>query len=193
VQVGEISASEGVALRLPLPEAVVTWFVTDRDGSWSPGRRAARRFRDGSSRHRMLGPGTDTTKEPRDQLPPYDLGRPCGRLARVNDAKTRWKLVWEFLEEYQWEPDYVQPSLLRNEPPSADDERWDALLAACRSIWLPSTTWPRRNGPKCKCFNDRGSPPNWKPSEPSPRRAGVGTGSIPQARCLPVCQGLEAA
>ena len=41
-----------------------------------------------------------------------DLGR---RLARVNDAETRWKLVWEFLEEYRWEPDGVQLSLLRDE------------------------------------------------------------------------------
>jgi len=56
-----------------------------------------------------------------------DLGR---RLARVDDAKNRWKLVWEFLEEYRWEPDDVQPSLLRDEPPAAGDERWDALLAA---------------------------------------------------------------
>ena len=56
-----------------------------------------------------------------------DLGR---RLARVDDAKTRWKLVWEFLEEYRWEPDDVQPSLLRDEPHATGDERWDALLAA---------------------------------------------------------------
>ena len=56
-----------------------------------------------------------------------DLGR---RLARVNDAKTRWKLVWEFLEEYRWEPDGVQLSLLRDEPPVTGDERWDVLLAA---------------------------------------------------------------
>ena len=56
-----------------------------------------------------------------------DLGR---RLARVNDAKTRCKLVWEFLEEYRWEPDNVQLSLLRDEPPVTGDERWDVLLAA---------------------------------------------------------------
>ena len=55
------------------------------------------------------------------------LGR---RLAQVEDAKTRWKLVWEFLEEYRWEPDDVQRSLLRDEPPTTGDERWDALLAA---------------------------------------------------------------
>ncbi len=56
-----------------------------------------------------------------------DLGR---RLASVDDAKTRWKLVWEFLEEYRWEPDDVQLLLLWDEPPATGDERWDVLLAA---------------------------------------------------------------
>ena len=56
-----------------------------------------------------------------------DLGR---RLAGVDDVKTRWKLVWEFLEEYRWEPDDVQASLLNDEPPGTGDERWDVLLAA---------------------------------------------------------------
>jgi hypothetical protein len=56
-----------------------------------------------------------------------DLGR---RLARLDDTRTRWKLVWEFLEEYRWEADDVQPSLLQDEPPVTGDERWDALLAA---------------------------------------------------------------
>jgi hypothetical protein len=56
-----------------------------------------------------------------------ELGR---RLALVDDAKTRWKLVWEFLEEYRWEPDDVQLSLLLDEPPTSGDDRWDALLAA---------------------------------------------------------------
>lgn len=47
-----------------------------------------------------------------------DLGR---RPAGVDDAKTRWKLVWEFLEEYRWEPDDVQLSLLcdASHPPLA--------------------------------------------------------------------------
>jgi len=56
-----------------------------------------------------------------------DLGR---RLAGVDDVKTRWKLVWEFLEEYRWEPDDVQASLLNDEPPGTGGERWDVLLAA---------------------------------------------------------------
>lgn len=54
----------------------------------------------------------------------------AGRLARTADGKVRWKLVWEFLEEYRWEPPGVQPSLLEQEPSSIGDERWDALLAA---------------------------------------------------------------
>jgi hypothetical protein len=52
------------------------------------------------------------------------------RLARTADGKVRWKLVWEFLEEYRWEPDQIQPSLLRDEPSPVGDERWDTLLAA---------------------------------------------------------------
>jgi hypothetical protein len=51
-------------------------------------------------------------------------------LAEAADDRTRWKLVWEFLEEYRWEPADVQSVLLREEPASVGDERWDALLAA---------------------------------------------------------------
>jgi hypothetical protein len=51
-------------------------------------------------------------------------------LAQANEDKIRWKLVWEFLEEYRWEPPAAQPALLTDEPDSTGDERWDALLAA---------------------------------------------------------------
>ena len=61
---------------------------------------------------------------------PMTLADLAGRLARTPDAKVRWKLVWEFLEEYRWEPDDVQPSLLSDEPVPVGDARWDALLAA---------------------------------------------------------------
>jgi hypothetical protein len=61
---------------------------------------------------------------------PMTLGDLAGRLARTADSKIRWKLVWEFLEEYRWEPADVQASLLQEEPASVDDEQWDALLAA---------------------------------------------------------------
>ena len=54
----------------------------------------------------------------------------ASRLAGTADDKLRWKLVWEFLEEYRWEPPSGQPSLLEEEPSPVGDERWDALLAA---------------------------------------------------------------
>jgi hypothetical protein len=34
-------------------------------------------------------------------------------LSRTMDDRIRWKLVWEFLEEYRWEPGGPQPRLLR--------------------------------------------------------------------------------
>ena len=61
---------------------------------------------------------------------PMTLAELSGRLARTADAKVRWKLVWEFLEEYRWEQAGAQPSLLQEEPAHVGDDRWDALLAA---------------------------------------------------------------
>jgi hypothetical protein len=61
---------------------------------------------------------------------PMTLAGLALRLARTADTKLRWKLVWEFLEEYRWEPDDLQPTLLQDEPPATGDERWDTLLAA---------------------------------------------------------------
>jgi hypothetical protein len=58
------------------------------------------------------------------------LAELADRLVKTTDGKVRWKLVWEFLEEYRWEPADIQPSLLRAEPTPVGDERWDALLAA---------------------------------------------------------------
>lgn len=52
------------------------------------------------------------------------------RLSGAADDTTRWKLVWEFMEEYRWEAADSQPSLLRDEPTRIGDDRWDALLAA---------------------------------------------------------------
>jgi hypothetical protein len=54
--------------------------------------------------------------------------------------------VWEFLEEYRWEPENVQRSLLRDEPPPAGDERWDALLAALAEHLAARTILPRLSG-----------------------------------------------
>lgn len=61
---------------------------------------------------------------------PMTLADLASRLTRTADAKMRWKLVWEFLEEYRWEQEDDQPSLLTGEPCPTGDERWDALLAA---------------------------------------------------------------
>lgn len=91
-----------------------------------------------------------------------DLGR---RLAGVDDVKTRWKLVWEFLEEYRWEPDDVQASLLNDEPPGTGDERWDALLAALAEHLAAQHGRAAPNGPRCEYFSGRGSRRNWRSSE----------------------------
>lgn len=42
----------------------------------------------------------------------------------------RWRLVWEFYEEYRWEPSPSRLALLSAEPDPVGDERWDTLLAA---------------------------------------------------------------
>ncbi len=61
---------------------------------------------------------------------PMTVADLAAHLSRMTDDRIRWKLVWEFLEEYRWEPGDAQPRLLRDEPPPLGDERWDALLAA---------------------------------------------------------------
>lgn len=61
---------------------------------------------------------------------PMTLADLARYLAATADEETAWKLVWEFLEEYKWEPADVQVSLLQEEPPPVGDERWDVLLAA---------------------------------------------------------------
>jgi hypothetical protein len=65
-----------------------------------------------------------------DSYRPMTLADLASHLTRAGDDRTRWKLVWEFLEEYRWEPTDIQPTLLRDEPPPVGDERWDVLLAA---------------------------------------------------------------
>lgn len=54
----------------------------------------------------------------------------ANHLIAEPDEKIRWRLVWEFLEEYSWEPSEIQIGLLIDEPSSVGDVRWDALLAA---------------------------------------------------------------
>jgi transposase len=61
---------------------------------------------------------------------PMTLAGLAAQIARHTDVKVRWKYVWEFLEEYRWEPAERQPRLLEGEAPPTYEEQWDALLAA---------------------------------------------------------------
>jgi len=61
---------------------------------------------------------------------PMTMAGLAGHLARQPDEKIRWKHLWEFLEEYRWEPADKRPPLLHDMPPTTGDEQWDALLAA---------------------------------------------------------------
>ena len=61
---------------------------------------------------------------------PMTIAGLAGHLSSQDDDKIKWKYVWEFLEEYRWEPAAEQPGLFRDEPPLTGDEQWDALLAA---------------------------------------------------------------
>jgi hypothetical protein len=61
---------------------------------------------------------------------PMTIADLAQRLVAAPDAGLRWKHVWEFLEEYRWEPADRQAALLIDEPSPTGDERWDVLLAA---------------------------------------------------------------
>ncbi len=61
---------------------------------------------------------------------PMTLADLARRVSYSVDDAVRWKLVWEFLEEYRWHPAESQPALLQDEPARTADDRWDALFAA---------------------------------------------------------------
>jgi hypothetical protein len=61
---------------------------------------------------------------------PMSLAALAAHLASADTDQIRWKLVWEFLEEYRWEPADTRVGLLQDEPGLTGDARWDALLAA---------------------------------------------------------------
>ena len=92
-----------------------------------------------------------------------DLG---GRLARLDDAKTRWKLVWEFLEEYRWEPRTSSRRCCSDEPPGHGDERWDALLAALAEHLAAQHDLAAPDGPRYECLQRP-----WFPAELETQRA----------------------
>ena len=61
---------------------------------------------------------------------PMTLADLAHHLGAADSDKIRWKLVWEFLEEYRWEPPSTQVRLVQAEPPGVGEDRWDVLLAA---------------------------------------------------------------
>lgn len=54
----------------------------------------------------------------------------AGHLNKADDDQLRWRLIAEFLEEYSHEPVDERAELVRAEPPTTGDERWDVFLAA---------------------------------------------------------------
>lgn len=61
---------------------------------------------------------------------PMTLAALARHLAGTEDQRARWRLVWEFLEEYRWEHPPGRLALLQTEPPPTGDDRWNVLLAA---------------------------------------------------------------
>lgn len=61
---------------------------------------------------------------------PMTMAGLASHLSAQADVRVRWKYVWEYLEEYRWEPVERQPPLFQDEPAPTGDTRWDALLAA---------------------------------------------------------------
>ena len=61
---------------------------------------------------------------------PMSLATLAQNLTANVEERVRWKLVWEFLEEYRWESSEIQVGLVQTAPQQVGDERWDALLAA---------------------------------------------------------------
>jgi hypothetical protein len=60
---------------------------------------------------------------------PMTLAELARFVAVEPDFDSRWRLVVEFLKEYNQEPAGVRLSLLEDVPGPTGDERWDALFA----------------------------------------------------------------
>lgn len=85
---------------------------------------------DGSPEEGAAYGSVDSTVSAVHRYEPMSLAALAQHLTVTVDERVRWKLVWEFLEEYRWEPAEAQVGLVRAEPRPVGDERWDALLAA---------------------------------------------------------------
>ena len=60
---------------------------------------------------------------------PLTLAELARLVAGERDFDSQWRLVVEFLKEYNQEPVGVRLSLLEDVPGPVGDERWDVLFA----------------------------------------------------------------
>ena len=60
---------------------------------------------------------------------PLTVARLGALLVGATESR-RWRLLAEFLENYGWEPVEARAALLRDEPVTTGDMRWDVFLAA---------------------------------------------------------------
>jgi hypothetical protein len=61
---------------------------------------------------------------------PMTIAKLTAFVAAEADFDTRWRLVVEFLKEYQHEPAGKRQQLLAEAPGPTGDERWDVLFAS---------------------------------------------------------------
>ena len=110
---------------------------------------------------RILGARIDDQRRSRgDELPSMAMADLVLCLAQPPDSRLRWKLAWEFLEDYRQKPGNQLPALLQDEPPATGGERWDTLLAALPRTWPRSTTWRRQTGLTCGSHGGRSLRPS---------------------------------
>lgn len=78
----------------------------------------------------ILEPIDAVDPDVRPAYQPMTLIDLAGHFNKTDDEKLRWRLIAEFLEEYSHELVDKRAELLRAEPPTTGDERWDVFLAA---------------------------------------------------------------
>lgn len=116
---------------------------------------------------------------------PMSLAGLAQYVTAAVDERVQWKLVWEFLEEYRWEPAEEQISLLQAEPQLTGDERWDALLAALAEHLCAQHDIAPLGGRSHGCCVTPGSRPNWPSSGPT-RWCGRRRRSVSMASSCPL-------
>lgn len=85
----------------------------------------------------------------------------------MDDAKTPLETCVRISRKDRWEPDDVQPSLLRDEPSATGDERWDALPAALAEHLAAQHDLATPEWTEIRVLQWPWSPRNWNFSEPT--------------------------